>query len=93
MRYFAFVAIMSLFMGVGFLVAAIVMLLLGKIAVFLGLLSLMMFLFCLLFIGFSVVFVLLREALRETWMRDYPGQWPPSALPSTLVYPTDADIE
>jgi len=93
MRYFAYVAILSLIMGIGFMVAAIVMLLLGKVSVFFGLLSLMMYLFCLLCIGFSVVFVLLREILRETWMHDYPGQRLPSALPSTLAYPADVDIE
>jgi hypothetical protein len=69
------------------------MLLAKQTAVFLALLGLLMLMFCLLFTGFSVIFIQLRESLREQWMRDYPGTRPPSSRPSAVVFPPRVKAE
>jgi glycosyltransferase involved in cell wall biosynthesis len=75
-RYFAWFSAVSLLTGLGFLGAAVVMLLTHGTAAYLALVGLLMLLFCLLFLGFSVLFGELRESLRDSWGRSYPGPQP-----------------
>jgi len=89
MRYFAYLSALSLVIGVGFLAAAVWMIIINETAAFLALLGVMMLIICLLFTGFTVIFILLRESLREHWLRCYPKPWPPSAHFGRTIFPTD----
>jgi glycosyltransferase involved in cell wall biosynthesis len=93
MRYFAYFSGLSFAAGICLLAASAWMLLAKQTAVFLALLGLLMLMFCLLFTGFSVIFIQLRESLREQWMRDYPGTRPPSSRPSAVVFPPRVKAE
>lgn len=90
MRYFAYLSGFSLLSGLGLLAAAVWMVIIKETAVFLALLGMMMLIICLIFTGFSVIFILLRESLREQWLHYYPKPWPPSAHHGHVTYPADA---
>lgn len=85
-RYFAWLAVLTLLGGAAFMTGAVWNLATGRPAVFLALIGLLLFLFCLLFIGFSVLFFQIREAMRESWMQFYPPPLPPAARPASRVF-------
>jgi len=86
-RYFAWLAVLTLIGGLGFMTGAVWNLLTGGPAVFLALIGLLLFMFCLLFAGFSVLFFQVREAMRENWMQSYPAPLPPSAREAVQMFP------
>jgi len=90
-KYFAWLSLASLLIGLGFIAAAVWMLLVAGPAVFLAIIGLIMLLFCLLFCGFSVLFSELRETLRDQWLRAYPTPHPPMTPLGEVVYPARVD--
>lgn len=84
-RYFAWLSVISLLTGIGFIAAAVWMLVIGAPSILLALLGLTLLLFCLLFLGFSVLFSELRETMRENWMRSYPLPHPPTAVAAVEI--------
>lgn len=87
-KYFAALAGVSALLGMGFLLAAVLVLLThAGPAIYLAMTGMLMLLFFLTFTGFAVMFHQFREAMRENWMRDYPQPWPPSVSAGRQVYP------
>lgn len=83
MAYFGVAAAVSTLLGAMFLGWAFKNLLMGGPAVYLALVGLIMLLFALLFTGFSVLFIELRETMRDQWMSCYEkknNDFPPSKL-------------
>lgn len=88
MAYFGVAAAISALLGTLFLGWAFRNLLIGGPAVYSALIGLIMFLFALLFTGFSVLFIELRENIRDQWMSYYEkknNHFPPSKLSATEV--------
>ncbi len=71
MAYFGIAAAVSVLFGALFLGWAFRNLLTGDPAIYFALIGLIMFLFALLFTGFSVLFIELRETMRDQWMGYY----------------------
>lgn len=84
-KYFAWLSVISLLVGIAFMMSSVWMLLSGGAAVFLAIIGLILLLFCLLFLGFSVLFFQIREIMKESWVRYYPDRHPPYALPAVQV--------
>jgi glycosyltransferase involved in cell wall biosynthesis len=90
-RYFAWLALACLLVGLGFEAAAVWMLLTSGVAAFLAIVGLIVLLFCLLFVGFSVLFFQMRETMRESWMSSYPLPHPPTVPKYETVYPVRSE--
>lgn len=87
-RYFVAFALVTGLLSVGFMAAAVYMLI-TRIApaIYLALTGLSMFLVALVFIGFAVLFSETRDAMRAELVRMYPLPHPPAARPPSEVFP------
>jgi dolichol-phosphate mannosyltransferase len=84
-RYFAWLAVCSFFVGAIFMIISVWNLLVGAPAAFFAMIGLILFLFCLMFVGFSVAFFQMRENMRENWVRSYPAPHPPTSAVGKIV--------
>ena len=79
-KNFAYLAIISTFIGTFFFGWAIKNIFVNLPSLFLAILSLQFFLFSFIFFGFAVIFYQSRELLREEWVKYYSGKKPPNIL-------------
>jgi dolichol-phosphate mannosyltransferase len=84
--HFAWLAMLTLMAGAGFMGWAIVSLFVGEPSLFIAIMGFQLFLFALIFSGFSILFFESRDILREHWIAYYGGAAPPHAIGITEVF-------
>jgi glycosyltransferase involved in cell wall biosynthesis len=93
MRYFGMLTLLSALGAAGFLVGSIWNYLQGGVAIFLLLIAFILGLFSLLFLGFSVMFVQLREISISNWRKGYQGRGMPSVHPGEEIFDGRSDLD
>ena len=78
--------------GIGFTGWAFVSFLFGAPSIFLAILGLQLFLFALIFGGFAILFLELRNILREHWLNWYASSRAPHSIPADEIKPVSSSI-